>query len=99
MEREPSPENRARGYKASLHNPRVSQEAKRHAQHELEEVEKEMQAKGETPAAIHQENIKRGLRAAMHNPNVTQYGQDEARHRLEEMGEHFTPSDPTWRPS
>ncbi|RHZ47007.1 Con-6 family protein [Aspergillus thermomutatus] len=86
--REPSegrdPENVRRGYKATLKNPNVSQQAKQHAQQELDRYEG---GGGSSEDERHATNVKRGLKAATHNPNVTDMGKKQARDKLEAMGE------------
>ncbi|KAG2025254.1 hypothetical protein GB937_003016 [Aspergillus fischeri] len=96
--REPSegrdPENVMRGYKAfassanpnTLRNPNVSQEAKQHAQQELDRYESG-DATSKSEEDRHASNVKRGLKAATHNPNVTDMGKKQARDKLQAMGE------------
>ncbi|BDD63885.1 hypothetical protein MPDQ_003955 [Monascus purpureus] len=85
-----APENKARGYKAAMKNPHVSQQAKQHAQDELNQIESSTAGGQER----HEGNVKRGLKAATNNPNVTDYGKREARSKLEAMGEQVEePSD------
>ncbi|KAJ5433448.1 uncharacterized protein N7458_012604 [Penicillium daleae] len=77
-----SDENKLRGYKAATHNPRVSNEAKAHAQQEAEKL-----SNYASDDDRHDENVKRGLKAAMHNPRVSEGGRRGAKDRLNEMGE------------
>ncbi|EDP47341.1 hypothetical protein KXW98_008895 [Aspergillus fumigatus] len=88
--REPSegrdPENVMRGYKATLRNPNVSQQAKQHAQQELDRYESGY-ATSKSEEDRHASNVKRGLKAATHNPNVTDMGKKQARDKLQAMGE------------
>ncbi|KAF7173752.1 hypothetical protein CNMCM5623_006004 [Aspergillus felis] len=88
--REPSegrdPENVMRGYKATLRNPNVSDQAKQHAQQELDRYESG-QATSTSEDERHASNVKRGLKAATHNPNVTDMGKKQARDKLQAMGE------------
>ncbi|KAJ6003524.1 hypothetical protein N7451_006071 [Penicillium sp. IBT 35674x] len=84
--------NAMRGYKATLSNPKVSNEAKQHAQYMLDN-----ELGGDEPREeIHsaQENqsgdsnrVAAGYKAAQSNPNVTTEGKQRAGEKLEEMGE------------
>ncbi|KAH9912770.1 Conidiation protein 6-domain-containing protein [Epithele typhae] len=72
------------GYKAALHNPHTSEEAKRHAKEILE-------ADGytvETPEGVseteHQMRVNAGYKAALHNPNVSEQAKVHAREYLRE---------------
>ncbi|OJJ33261.1 hypothetical protein ASPWEDRAFT_174677 [Aspergillus wentii DTO 134E9] len=82
----PKAENVARGYKATLKNPNVSNQAKKHAKEELDKYESDQSSSEEETR--HTGNVKRGLKAAMHNPNNTDVGKKQARDKLEKMGEH-----------
>ncbi|KAL2005095.1 hypothetical protein VTN00DRAFT_2945 [Thermoascus crustaceus] len=79
------PANKARGYKAAIKNPRVSQPAKEHAKQVLEQ-EYEGGAASSSDEEKKPSNVARGLKAAIHNPNVTDYGKMQARAKMEEMG-------------
>ncbi|PLN83646.1 hypothetical protein BDW42DRAFT_192088 [Aspergillus taichungensis] len=81
--------NEMRGYKATLSNPNVSDEAKSHAQymldHELggDEPRQEIhaaQSHGEDPT-----RVAAGYKAAQKNPNVTKQGKQRAGEKLREM--------------
>ncbi|KAJ5886129.1 uncharacterized protein N7473_008803 [Penicillium subrubescens] len=64
-----SQENKLRGYKAATHNPRVSEQARAHAQQEADKM-----SNYGSDEERHEENVKRGLKAAMHNPRVSEGG-------------------------
>ncbi|KAL4914316.1 hypothetical protein BDW62DRAFT_190556 [Aspergillus aurantiobrunneus] len=91
MERPRSAQSRidsARGYKAALHNPRVSEEHKEHARKMLEELDEE----GARRELYHQEEkakspvrVAAGLRASLHNPLVGEEGRRHAAEKLKEM--------------
>ncbi|OOQ83633.1 conidiation protein Con-6 [Penicillium brasilianum] len=76
-----SSENKLRGYKAATHNPRVSNEARAHAQQEADKL-----SNYTSDEERHEENVKRGLKAAVHNPRVTESGRKGAKDKLNEMG-------------
>ncbi|KAL4888573.1 Conidiation protein 6-domain-containing protein [Aspergillus ambiguus] len=80
--------NAMRGYKATLSNPRTSDEAKEHAQEMLDQLG------GEQPREELYEQEDRdkdptrvmgGLKAARQNPNVTESGRQRAERKLREM--------------
>ncbi|KAJ5152701.1 uncharacterized protein N7482_009179 [Penicillium canariense] len=77
-----SEENKLRGYKAAVHNERVSEPAKHHAQEEVDRL-----SRHQNNDERHEQNVKRGLRSAIHNPRVTDEGRGSAAHKLEDMGE------------
>ncbi|KAL4781034.1 Conidiation protein 6-domain-containing protein [Aspergillus varians] len=80
--------NQMRGYKATLNNPNVSQEAKDHAQKVLDN-----ELGGNQPQedlygtrGDHDKDPNRmaaGLKAAMHNPGVSQSGKEQAKEKLD----------------
>ncbi|KAJ9190920.1 hypothetical protein DTO166G4_5115 [Paecilomyces variotii] len=81
----PKDQNRARGLKAAIHNPNVSDAAKAKDKAILEQ---EYGGDGSSSEGEKMpQNVKRGLKAAMHNPNVTDYGKKQARDKLAGMGE------------
>ncbi|KAJ6138520.1 hypothetical protein N7471_005006 [Penicillium samsonianum] len=79
--------NEMRGYKATLSNPKVSQEAKQHAQAMLNELggdqprEELYQARDQNKDPT---RVSAGLKAAQHNPLVTEGGKQRA---AEKMGQ------------
>ncbi|GLI74833.1 hypothetical protein PoHVEF18_003081 [Penicillium ochrochloron] len=81
-----SQENKLRGYKAASHNPRVSEQARAHAQQEADKLSN-YGSDEERHEERHEENVKRGLKAAMHNPRVSEGGRRGAKDKLNEMGE------------
>ncbi|KAL4964296.1 Con-6 family protein [Aspergillus stella-maris] len=78
----------ARGYKAALHNPRVSKEKKEEATSMLEKLDEEgarqemyrQQEKPKSPS-----RVATGLRAALRNPLVGEEGRRGVEERLEEL--------------
>ncbi|KAL1977842.1 hypothetical protein VTN31DRAFT_701 [Thermomyces dupontii] len=87
-----SPEDRVnamRGYKATLNNPRVSQEAKQHARDMLEN-----QLMGDEPSKdIHdlsnptkeKNRVQGGYKAATKNPRVSEAAKEYSQERLAQM--------------
>ncbi|KAJ5691925.1 hypothetical protein N7462_001348 [Penicillium macrosclerotiorum] len=75
-----SDENKLRGYKAAVTNSRVSDEARSHAQQEIDQL-----SSSQDPSDRHEANMKRGLQAAMHNSRVTEKGRSAAQSKLDEM--------------
>ncbi|EIN11451.1 hypothetical protein PUNSTDRAFT_98561 [Punctularia strigosozonata HHB-11173 SS5] len=67
------------GFKASLKNPNVSEEAKEHAADVLE-------AADEDPASIHEHRVLGGYKATLKNPNVSKQAKQQARELLVENG-------------
>ncbi|KAL2000270.1 hypothetical protein VTN02DRAFT_3333 [Thermoascus thermophilus] len=90
--RSPDPFNQARGYKATLSNPHVSEPAKQRAKKILEE-QYEGGGEGGGQSSSDEEiqttrasnNRARGLKAAIRNRNVSERGKQQAREQLEEM--------------
>jgi hypothetical protein len=81
--------NAMRGYKATLHNPNTSQQAKQHAQSVLDN-----ELGGDQPSEdIHNAQsghkdpmrVAAGYKAAQHNPNVTEEGKRRAKEGLEHV--------------
>ncbi|EER29553.1 hypothetical protein D8B26_003887 [Coccidioides posadasii str. Silveira] len=77
--------NKARGYKAAMHNPRVSEPAKQHAEERLHDIESTGQLEQRDEEDKDQGNVARGLKAAAHNPRVSEQAKHEAEERLESM--------------
>ncbi|KAL4919253.1 hypothetical protein BDW62DRAFT_200129 [Aspergillus aurantiobrunneus] len=80
--------NQMRGYKATLNNPNVSQEARDHAQRVLDNEIGGNQPQEElydTRGDRDKDPTRRaaGLKAAMHNPNVSKGGQEQAKEKLD----------------
>ncbi|EPS33067.1 hypothetical protein PDE_08029 [Penicillium oxalicum 114-2] len=80
--------NAARGYKAALHNPLVSEEGKDHARQMLEQMDEE-QARRELynleESAKDPNRVIAGLKAAQHNPLVTEEGRRMATKKLHDI--------------
>ncbi|KAI9035152.1 Con-6 family protein [Aspergillus affinis] len=82
--------NQMRGYKATLSNPNVSDEAKEHAEQMLQELggnqpQEEIhhaQGYGKDPMRVNA-----GLKAAQQNPNVSQSGKQAAAEKLDSPGD------------
>ncbi|KAJ5492485.1 Conidiation-specific protein 6 [Penicillium expansum] len=80
--------NEMRGYKAALHNPNVSEEAKQHSQAMLDELGGD-QPRKELHKARGDQNkdptrVSAGLKAAQKNPNVTGSGKQRAAEKMEQ---------------
>jgi len=73
-----------RGLKASLHNPRVSDKAKAHAEKELKEMGESVGAAPDSELR-HEENVIRGYKAAIHNPRVSDEAKAHAAKQLKEL--------------
>jgi len=79
------------GYKATLHNPNSSEEAKEHARSILKKLGVDPEAKEEAHSSGDLEgknpgNVIGGYKAAAHNPNLSDEAREEAKKKLEEMG-------------
>ncbi|KAI9932570.1 hypothetical protein ASPWEDRAFT_33458 [Aspergillus wentii DTO 134E9] len=86
--------NQMRGYKATLSNPNVSEEAKQNAQAMLNEIGGD-RPRDELYEARGDQNkdpmrVSAGLKAAQHNPGVTEGGKQRA---AEEMQERHVPEE------
>ncbi|KAF5016219.1 hypothetical protein F66182_12171 [Fusarium sp. NRRL 66182] len=86
-----SPEDRMnalRGYKATINNPRVSEEAKQHAREMIDALG------GDQPRAEmkqfdrekDQSRVAGGLKAATQNPRNSEAGKSRAQEKLQQMG-------------
>ncbi|WVO13453.1 hypothetical protein L204_101069 [Cryptococcus depauperatus] len=79
------------GYKATLNNPRVSEEAKAHASEVIQEYEKHGEAAiadidSKKPADSgdqHENHVNGGYKATLNNPNVSKEAKEHARKVLE----------------
>ncbi|WVQ86657.1 hypothetical protein IAS59_000371 [Cryptococcus gattii] len=70
------------GYKATLANPKTSEEAKAHARQAINEYErKKNSGSGGTE---HDHRVAGGYKAALHNPNVSQEAKQHAKEVLKE---------------
>ncbi|KAL9128260.1 MAG: hypothetical protein Q9217_003022 [Psora testacea] len=77
------------GYKATLSNPKVSDEAKENARNVLDnEFNGGNVGTGamQDPNQKNPSNVAGGLKAAINNPNVTEEGKEAAQKKLDEMG-------------
>ncbi|KAL4781553.1 Conidiation protein 6-domain-containing protein [Aspergillus varians] len=89
-ERPGSPQERinaARGYKAALHNPLVSEEGKEHARmmlRSMDEEEAREELYHEKPKSPNR--VAGGLKAAQHNPRLSEESHHRAEMKLHEMG-------------
>ncbi|KAI0885597.1 Conidiation protein 6-domain-containing protein [Annulohypoxylon maeteangense] len=76
----------AGGHKATLNNPKVSQEAKEHSKQVLEnefnggDVSRAGDDENKNPG-----NVAGGLKATMKNPNVSEEAKQSAKERLNQM--------------
>ncbi|KAF8153083.1 Conidiation-specific protein 6 [Crassisporium funariophilum] len=74
--------NQARGYKATLNNPRVSDEAKQNAKERLDEMDQGPESSVNDPGHEKDEgNVMRGYKATLKNPRVS----DEAKKNAEKI--------------
>ncbi|KAL2161829.1 hypothetical protein VTH06DRAFT_7613 [Thermothelomyces fergusii] len=87
------PENVLRGHKATLSNPRTSDEAKQHSREVLESYGEPYDASraGHATAAEAQAdkdpgNVARGLKASISNPGVSEGAKQAAREKLDRLG-------------
>ncbi|KAK5991744.1 Conidiation-specific protein 6 [Cladobotryum mycophilum] len=88
----PDPESVARGHKATLRNPNVSEKAKQHSRDVLkkefgepEEVENSNREQARKPDDQKDSgNVARGLKAAISNPGVSNEAKEGAQDRLNE---------------
>ncbi|KAI1380825.1 conidiation protein 6 [Hypoxylon crocopeplum] len=82
----PSEAQIAGGHKATLNNPNVSQEAKEHSKHVLDnefnsgDVSKSGDNEGKNPG-----NVAGGLKATINNPKVSDEAKQSAKERLSDM--------------
>ncbi|KAK4941225.1 hypothetical protein LTR66_014824 [Elasticomyces elasticus] len=84
--------NAMRGYKATLSNPKVSNEAKQHAQSMLDNELSGDEPRKEIHSAQDRQSgdstrVSAGYKAAQSNPNVTSEGKQRAGEKLKEMDE------------
>ncbi|PFH53465.1 hypothetical protein AMATHDRAFT_137573, partial [Amanita thiersii Skay4041] len=81
----------ARGLKASIHNPRVSQEAKIHAEERLHEMGIEIGTKSVMKTTGEKDPIRvaAGYKATLHNPGISEETKDRAEEHLKEMGAEY----------
>ncbi|RMJ25295.1 conidiation protein Con-6 [Aspergillus sp. HF37] len=83
--------NAMRGYKATLHNPRVSDEAKQHAQDVLDNEIHGNQPQQELYDVRGQnkepQRVAGGLKAAQKNYRVTESGKESAGNKLDQMSQ------------
>ncbi|KIL68381.1 hypothetical protein M378DRAFT_120386 [Amanita muscaria Koide BX008] len=88
LEHEKNSERVARGLKASIHNPRVSPEAKAHAEERLHEMGYEIEPdkdSGPTPAhSKHEARVLGGYKATLSKKGVSEEAKRHARQVLEE---------------
>ncbi|KAM5530129.1 hypothetical protein V8D89_016207 [Ganoderma adspersum] len=72
------------GYKATLHNPRTSDEAKRHAREILEADGYTVEPAEGMTEDEHLTRVLAGYKAALHNPRVSKEAKDHAKEYLAE---------------
>ncbi|BDD61009.1 hypothetical protein MPDQ_005836 [Monascus purpureus] len=82
--------NAVRGYKATLHNPRVSDQAKQHAQDVLDNELQGDKPRQDLYSARGDPNkvgfrVAAGLKAAQKNPRNSERGKQRAGEKLDEM--------------
>ncbi|OTA02612.1 hypothetical protein A9Z42_0030270 [Trichoderma parareesei] len=85
------PENVARGHKATLANPKVSNEAKQHSRSVLDNQLQEDEAtetarpKGSESKQKDPSNVARGLKATLTNESVSEEAKENAKQKLREL--------------
>ncbi|RFU28295.1 hypothetical protein B7463_g8035, partial [Scytalidium lignicola] len=77
--------NKARGYKAAISNPNVSDEAKQHAKEVLDNELQGGNVEVSDEGGKDPGNVERGLKAAINNPNVTEEGKKTAQEKLDAL--------------
>lgn len=70
------------GYKATLANPKTSEEAKAHAKQAIDEYEKKHHSGG--GSTEHDHRVAGGYKAALHNPKVSPEAKQHAKEVLKE---------------
>ncbi|KAG8906809.1 hypothetical protein FRB99_006076 [Tulasnella sp. 403] len=83
------PHRIAGGYKAAMHNPRVSDEAKQHASQELNRLERSGDLDYDYQQSKPDPNVTRGQKAAIHNPRVSEEAKSRLREDLDSKGVEF----------
>ncbi|KAI0633897.1 Conidiation protein 6-domain-containing protein [Trametes polyzona] len=74
------------GYKATLHNPRTSDEAKQHAREILDADGYQFERPEGVTEDEHQKRVNAGYKAALNNPRVSEGAKQHAREYLEQHG-------------
>ncbi|TDZ41471.1 Conidiation-specific protein 6 [Colletotrichum trifolii] len=90
---EKDPENVARGHKATLNNPNVSEEAKERSRQILKDLgepadEPYEQSGGQATSGDGQKdpsNVARGLKASINNPGVSEEAKEKAQEKLDKL--------------
>ncbi|TDZ29529.1 Conidiation-specific protein 6 [Colletotrichum spinosum] len=86
---EKDPENVARGHKATLNNPNVSEEAKERSRQILKDLgETYEQSGGQATSGDGQKdpsNVARGLKASISNPGVSEEAKEKAQEKLDKL--------------
>ncbi|EPQ60862.1 hypothetical protein GLOTRDRAFT_135467 [Gloeophyllum trabeum ATCC 11539] len=77
--------NVARGHKAAINNPNVSEEAKDHSRQVLEELEQSGEL--ENANTNHEGNVARGHKANLSNPHTSEESKQRSEQVLEDLGE------------
>jgi len=77
--------NVARGHKAAMANPNVSEEAKKHSKQVLEEMEGHSEHPERDDEGKHVGNVIGGHKATLKNPNVSEGAKEHSRQVLEDM--------------
>jgi len=96
-----NPGNVIGGYRATIHNPNASEEAKEHAEEILEDMgvnpeghadpkKTQSYAKHASTAGKNKGNVIGGYRATLNNDKVSEEAKDHARKMLKELGAHET---------
>ncbi|TFK57354.1 conidiation-specific protein 6 [Heliocybe sulcata] len=83
--------NVARGHKAAINNPNVSEEAKDHSRQVLDELEQggkvENTSTGRSSGGGNEGNVARGHKANLSNPNTSEESKQRSEQVLEDLGQ------------
>ncbi|WVO17306.1 hypothetical protein L204_104998 [Cryptococcus depauperatus] len=71
------------GYKAALHNPNVSIEAKTHAANVIKDYESEAEHKDSHDEEVHRHRVEGGYKATLKNQRVSEGAKEHAREVLD----------------
>ncbi|KAK5083337.1 hypothetical protein LTR70_008174 [Exophiala xenobiotica] len=77
--------NQIRGYKSTLSNPNVSDEAKQNAEKMINQLEGKGMPEDAGEGNKDPSRVVGGLKAAINNPNVSEEGKEAAQQKLDNM--------------
>ncbi|KAK4114412.1 hypothetical protein N656DRAFT_796877 [Canariomyces notabilis] len=87
------PENVIRGHKATISNPRVSDQAKERSRKVLEQYDEPYDESSASHGTTEQNqqkdpgNVARGLKASISNPGVSEEAKEKAKEKLKGLGQ------------